>query len=91
MVVGGQRHATAALPPGKTQHPLYRRLGVAQGRTGQVRQMPPPGIDPRTVQPVASRYTDCAIAAHLYNMQLNVIWQPPFHANTSRYSNVIVM
>jgi len=27
----------------------------------------------------------------LYNMQLNVIWQPPFHANTSRYSNVIVM
>ena len=25
---------------------------------------PPPGFGPRTVQPVASRYTDCAIAAH---------------------------
>ena len=25
---------------------------------------PPPGFDPRTVQPIASRYTDCAIPAH---------------------------
>ena len=25
--VGGQRHAPAALPPGKTRYPLYRRLG----------------------------------------------------------------
>jgi hypothetical protein len=25
---------------------------------------PPPGVDPRTVQPVTSRYTDCAIPAH---------------------------
>jgi hypothetical protein len=24
----------------------------------------PPGVDPRTVQPVASRYADCAISAH---------------------------
>ena len=25
------------------------------------------GFDPRTVQPVVSRYTDCAIPAHLYH------------------------
>ena len=25
--VGGHRHALAALPPGKTRYPLYRRLG----------------------------------------------------------------
>jgi hypothetical protein len=25
--VGGRRHALAALPPGKTRYPLYRRLG----------------------------------------------------------------
>jgi hypothetical protein len=25
--VGGQRHALAALPPGKTRYPLYRRMG----------------------------------------------------------------
>ena len=47
------------LPPGKTRYPLYRRLGGPQGRSGQVRKIsPPPGFDPRTVQPVASRYTD---------------------------------
>jgi hypothetical protein len=27
MGVGGQRHALAALPPGKNWYPLYRRLG----------------------------------------------------------------
>ena len=50
------------LPPEKTRYPLYRRLCGPQGRSGRVRKIsPPPGFDPRTVQPVASRYTDCAI------------------------------
>jgi len=61
----GQRHAPAALPPGKTRYTLYRRLGGLQGRSGRVRKIsPPPGFDIRTVQPVTSRYTDCAIPAH---------------------------
>jgi hypothetical protein len=65
MGVGGQRHAPTALPPGKTRYPLYRRLGGAQGRSGQGRKnSPPPELDPRTVQPLASRYTDCANPAH---------------------------
>jgi hypothetical protein len=65
MAVGGQRHAPAALPPGMTRYPLYRRLGRPQGRSGRVQKIsPPPGFDPRTVQPVASSYTDWAIAAH---------------------------
>jgi len=43
--------------PGKTRYPFYRRLVGPQGRAGQVRKIsPPPGFDPRTVQPVASRY-----------------------------------
>ena len=59
MGVGGQRHALAALPPGMSRYPLYRRLGGPQGRYGQVRKIsPPPELDPRTVQPVAIRYTD---------------------------------
>ena len=50
-----------SLLPGKTRYPLYRRLGEPQGRSGQVRKIsPPPGFDPRIVQPVASRYTDYA-------------------------------
>jgi hypothetical protein len=47
----------AALPPGKTLYPLYMRLVGPQGRSGQVRKISPaPGLDPQTVQPVASRY-----------------------------------
>jgi hypothetical protein len=58
MGVGGQRHTPATLPAGKTQYPLYRRLGGPQGRSGQVRKiLPSPGFDPWTIQPIASRYT----------------------------------
>ena len=64
MGVGGQHHAPAALPLGKTRYPLYRRLGGPQGRSGQVgKSLPPPGFDPPTVHSVASRYTDWAIPA----------------------------
>jgi hypothetical protein len=46
------------LPPGKTRCPLYRRLGGPQSRSGQVWKISSPlGFDPRTVHPVASRYT----------------------------------
>ena len=59
MGVDGQHHAPAALPPVKTRYPLYRRLGGTQGRSGRARKIwPPPEFDPRTVQPVASRYPD---------------------------------
>ena len=50
-----------SLPPGKTGYPLYRRVDGPQDRSGHVRKIsPPPGFDPRIVQPVASRYTDYA-------------------------------
>ena len=61
---GGEGSASRigrSLPPGKTRYPLYRRLGGPQGRSGQVRKISPtPGFEPRTVQPVASRYTEYA-------------------------------
>ena len=37
---------------------LYKRLGGSRTGVGGC------GIDPRTVQPVAKRYTDCAILFH---------------------------
>ena len=53
------------LPLGKTRYPFYKRLCGPQDRSGQVRKIsPPPGFDPRTVQHVASRYTDWAIPVH---------------------------
>jgi hypothetical protein len=59
MGLGGQRHDPADLSQGKTRYQLYRRLGGPQGRCGRVQNISPPsGFDPRTVQPVASFYTD---------------------------------
>jgi hypothetical protein len=57
--------APADLPLGKTQYPLYWRLGGPQGRSGRARKISsPPGFDPQMVQPVPSHYTDWAISAH---------------------------
>ena len=39
--VGGQRHAPAALTPGKTRFPLYRRSCWPPGRSGLVRKISP--------------------------------------------------
>jgi len=65
MGMGGQRHAPAAFPPAKTRYPLYSRSGGSQDRSERVRKIsPPPGFDPRTVQPVESHYTDWAIPTH---------------------------
>jgi hypothetical protein len=38
MGVDGQPHAPAALPPGKTRYPLYRRLGGPHGQSGRARK-----------------------------------------------------
>ena len=48
------------LPSGKPRYPFYRRMGGPQGRSGRAENLTPPGFDPRTVQPVVSRYTDWA-------------------------------
>jgi len=64
MEEGGQRHVPATLLPGKNRYPLHRRLSGPQSRCGRVRNISPPvGFDPRTVQSVASRYTDYVIPA----------------------------
>jgi len=62
-----QRHAPAALLLEKTRYALYRRLGEHNNQSGPAHEIsPPPGLDPRTVQLVESRYTDWAIAANTY-------------------------
>jgi hypothetical protein len=54
--VGGQ-HLVPSLYPRKDSVPVYRRLG-------EQKIPPPPEFNLRTVQPVASHYTDWAIPAH---------------------------
>ena len=50
----------AALPPEKRSgtHCTGGWVGHWAGLDGYGKSRPPPGFDPRTVQPVASRYTD---------------------------------
>ena len=49
-------------------YPLYRRPGGPQDQSGRVRKIPSlPGLDPRTVQVVASRCTNYAIPTHTSN------------------------
>jgi hypothetical protein len=51
-------------PGTEIRYPFYMRLGGPQGQSGRVRKVSAqPGFDPRTVQPLASRYTDWAIPA----------------------------
>ena len=73
---GGERSVSRpgrSLCPGKTRYPLYRRLDGPQGLSGQVRKISPlSGIRPRTVQPVASRYTDWATRPTLHSKSLYI-------------------
>ena len=57
-----QRHAPAALYPGKEPVPIVQEAEWAPGPvwTG-AENLAPPGFDPRAVQPVANRYTDYTI------------------------------
>ena len=57
--VGGQRHAPAALRPGKRPrtHCAGGWMGRKAGLEGCGNSRPPPGFDPPTVRPVASPYT----------------------------------
>jgi len=63
MEVGSQAHIPAVMPQGKWPGTRYVEgwvgLKVALDRCKKSR--PPPGFDPQTVQPVASRYTLYAI------------------------------
>jgi len=62
MGVSGQRHIPID---------LYGRLGGSKGRCERVWKISPPlGFDPRTVQTVASCFTDYGIPAHSKNLGL---------------------
>ena len=54
------------------------KLCAPQGRSGRARKISPgTECDPRTVQPVSSRYTDSAVTVHLARVEKRIIWPPP--------------
>jgi hypothetical protein len=65
MEVGGQRYAPALFTPGKDPVPIVHEAGWAPGPVWKgAESFAHTEIRPRTVQPVASRYTDCVIPTH---------------------------
>ena len=80
MEVRGQRHARLLNPGTETRLPLYRWLGRHQSQSVRKRKISPPlGFHPRTVQPIASHCTDCAILTnrHPYTLlKLICIFHP---------------
>jgi hypothetical protein len=66
MGVGGQHHALATVTPGKDLVSIVQEAGWASGLvwTG-VENLASLGYSPRTVQPIASRYSNYIILAHL--------------------------
>jgi hypothetical protein len=73
----GRRSATrlGRSTPGKYPVPIVQEAG-----SGRVRKIsPPPGFDPRTLQPVVSRYTDWAtwpivvISHYKWNVSISMI------------------
>ena len=81
--MGGQRHAPAALPPGERPgtHCICGWVGTTAGLDGCGKSRPPPGIDPRSAQPVTSRYTDWAIPAQALGNTINNLENSMLHLN----------
>jgi len=65
-VVADQSHTPAALPQGKTTGASCTKVLVDPriSLDGCGKSLLPPGFDPRTVQPVASRYNDYCVPAY---------------------------
>ena len=68
-------------PRKNTRYPVCSKLGGPQGRYGRAcrRQslLPPLGFEPRTVQTIASLYTDYGVPAPQFEVDRNEIWRGP--------------
>jgi hypothetical protein len=77
--VCGQHHAPAAFTPGKDTVPIAQEAGWAPEPVCiSAENLAPPGFDPRTFQPVASRYTDYAIPALILKLKEFVLFPTPY-------------
>ena len=86
-----QGHAPADLPPGKqlSTHYAGGSVGPRAGMDGRGEKkiFPPPGFEPRTVQAVASRYTDWANSPLPY---IPLVWHYCFLRGFFEVDNYLV-
>jgi rRNA maturation protein Nop10 len=82
-------HPTRFTPGEGSRYTLYRRQGGPQGWSGRVQKISlPPRFDLRTVQPDATRYTDCAISK-VHQKYRCANKKPAFSLNTSRHVCIV--
>jgi hypothetical protein len=67
MKVDGQSLPPAAISPGKIPFTHFTGGREAPGSVWTGAKISTSGLDPRTVQPVASHHSDCHIPAHISN------------------------
>jgi hypothetical protein len=77
----------------ETRYPLYRSLDGSQFRSGRVGKISSPtGFDTRTVQPVASRYTDFFLPYFFINFSAIGTHQREYQLlNTDLYARGIIL
>jgi len=85
MRVGFSPMSRPPLPPEKTRHPLYRRLGGPQGRSGRAENLVPTGIRSRTVQPLAQSLYRLSYRAQSCHIKTNFNFLDGF--SKKNYSN----
>jgi hypothetical protein len=89
--VCGQHYAPAAFTPGKEPVPIVQEAGWAPEPVWiGAENLAPPGFDPRTFQPVASRYTDYAIPARTVLILPSIIMVPITLTATLTKNNHVV-
>jgi hypothetical protein len=84
--------ATKAQRSSRSAHRIEGWAGPRAGLDGRKKISPPPEFDPRTVQPVASRYADYAMPAHtLHNsdwmFSVRYLLRPKTRCYTERFFN----
>jgi len=91
----GQRHATAAAYCGKDKVNLVHGgwMGPRAGLDRGGKSHPPPGFDPRTVQLVASRYTERALRPAEWHIRrrLSLLWDERNPSSLTMNSHVFAV
>jgi hypothetical protein len=89
-----QHQSPAAALPGTTRYLIVQGLGGPRGRSGRARTLP--GFDPKTVELLTGRYTDCAITSERASIKVVELvgkpsvfydWKDPGYSRKEKFQN----
>jgi len=77
--------------PGKDPVPTVQEAGWAPGPVSIGTEIPPPELEPRTVQPVASRYTESLDAATAHSFTYLTGYEATLHTQQTTKTHPILL